>query len=170
MQIRKSVFLLCPSRDLFAVLMMSCDVIDVACDDVMSHALVMMSSCMYLLTAPHLSRDGLRNVFMNVNTSNLSLLCIWLNIPDDKSNDAITAADHYYQSTQPRKVRELIFSLDRIGDTALADSVMDCAEPPAGMYVHSVHVTFYCTVHVIICCVKNFAIYICTLDCYFRND
>ena len=91
---------------------------------------------MYLLTAPHLSRERLRNVFMN--TSNLWGLCIKLPIPDDKRNNAITAADHYYQSTQPRKVRDLIYWLDVIGDTALADSVMDCAEPPAGnVYVTS---------------------------------
>ena len=95
---------------------------------------------MYLLTAPHLSRNGLRNVFMN--TSNLCYLCNSLSIPDDKRNDAITIADHYYQRTWPRKVRDLIFELDWIGDTALADSVMDCAEPPAGMYVHSVHVAY----------------------------
>ena len=95
---------------------------------------------MYLLTAPHLSRERLRNVFMN--TRYLSHLCSCLPIPYDKRNDAITAADHYYQSTQPRKVRRLIFYLDWIGDTALADSVMDCAEPPAGMYVHSVHVAY----------------------------
>ena len=100
--------------------------------------LVIMSSC--LLTAPHLSRDRLRNVFSN--TSDLSDLCDYLSIPDDKRNDAITITDHYYQSTQPRKVRRLIFHLDWIGDTGLADSVMDCAEPPAGMYVHSVHVAY----------------------------
>ena len=93
---------------------------------------------MYLITAPHLSRERLRNVFMN--TSDLRSLCFFLS--DDKRNDAITAADHYYQSTLPRKVRELIYWLDDIGDTALADSVMDCAEPPAGMYVHSVCVAY----------------------------
>ena len=95
---------------------------------------------MYLITAPHLSRDRLRNVFMN--TSDLSLFCGYLDIPDDRRNDAITAADHYYQSTEPRKVRRLISWLDMFGDTALAESVMDCAEPPAGMYVHSVHVAY----------------------------
>ena len=71
-----------------------------------------------------------------MNISNLWGLCIKLSIPDDKRNDAITAADHYYHSTLPRKVRDLIYWLDVIGDTALADSVMDYAEPPAGMYVH----------------------------------
>ena len=109
-------------------------------DDVIHVHWCMMSSCMYLLTAPHLSRERLRNVFMN--TSDLSRLCICLSIPDDKWNDAITAADHCYQSTLPRKVRRLIYWLDDIRDTALADSVMDCAEPPAGMYVHSVHVAY----------------------------
>ena len=32
------------------------------------------------------------------------------------------------------KMRRMIFFLDNIGDTALAESVMDYAEPPAGMY------------------------------------
>ena len=79
---------------------------------------------------------------MFMNTSDFSRLCTLLSIPHDKRNDAITAADHYYQSTWPRKVRQLIFELDYIGDTALADSVMECAEPPAGMYVQSVHIPY----------------------------
>ena len=29
----------------------------------------------------------------------------------------------------------MVFWLDRIGDTALADTVMECAEPPAGMCI-----------------------------------
>ena len=33
------------------------------------------------------------------------------------------------------KMREMIFYLDDMGDTALAESVMDYAEPPAGMTV-----------------------------------
>ena len=32
------------------------------------------------------------------------------------------------------KMRRMIFFLDNIGDTALAESLMDYAEPPAGMY------------------------------------
>ena len=130
--------LLRPSRDLFAALMMSCDIIlfYFACYDVISHSLVLVSSC---LTAPHPSRNCLRNVFMN--TSDITRLFIQLPIPYDKCKDAITAADFYYQCTEPRKVRELIYWLDCIGDTALADSVMDCAEPPAGM-THSVHVAY----------------------------
>ena len=35
------------------------------------------------------------------------------------------------------KGRRIIWYLDFNGDTALADSVMDCAEPPPGMYVHT---------------------------------
>ena len=34
-------------------------------------------------------------------------------------------------------MRRMIWCLDYDGDTALADSVMDCAEPPPGMYVHT---------------------------------
>ena len=29
----------------------------------------------------------------------------------------------------------MVYSLDYNGDTALADSVMECAEPPAGIYI-----------------------------------
>ena len=97
-------------------------------------SLVMMSSS--LLTAHHLSKDRLRNVFMN--TSHLSNLCIDLSIPDDIKRDVVNVTEYYHKSTQPRKVRKLIFYLDWNGDTALADSVMDCAEPPAGMYIQSV--------------------------------
>ena len=38
-------------------------------------------------------------------------------------------------SGDPMKGRKMVFNLDEIGDTSLAESVMDCAEPPAGMYI-----------------------------------
>ena len=66
---------------------------------------------------------------------NLGVLCIRLNIPDDKRNNAASASEHFIQSTEPMKVRKMIFCLDLNGDTALADTVMECAEPPAGMYM-----------------------------------
>ena len=75
-----------------------------------------------------------------MNTRYLSSLCHWLSIPDD---DAITAADHYYQSTRARKVRRLIFCLDMSEETALANSLMDCAEPLAGMYCIYTLYTFH---------------------------
>ena len=97
-----------------------------------------------LLTALPLSEGHLENVFEN--TRHLSLLCSGLNIPDYKSPAAGAVAIEYYRrSTQPRKVRKMIYWLDYIGETALADSVMECAEPPAGMcismfmYVASLH-------------------------------
>ena len=78
----------------------------------------------------------LRKIFQK--TSDLSELCDWLSIPPENSTSAVSAADYYNQSTKPRKVRKLIYELDFIGDTALADSVMDCAELPAGMtFVHT---------------------------------
>ena len=90
----------------------------------------MMSSS--LLTALPLSKGHLKNVFEN--TSHLRGLCIGLSIPDDKRTVA-GAVEYYIQSTQPRKGREMVYWLDDIGDTALADSVMECAEPPAGMCI-----------------------------------
>ena len=90
----------------------------------------MMSSS--LPTALPLTSEKARNVFEN--TSDLGRLCFALNIPDDKRNNAACASEHFIQSTLPMKVRKMIWSLDFDGDTALADTVMECAEPPAGMY------------------------------------
>ncbi|CAI8035611.1 hypothetical protein GBAR_LOCUS19953, partial [Geodia barretti] len=74
------------------------------------------------------SKATIRKVFEN--TSDLSLLCICLSIPDDK-RDVDSAVEYYVQSTDPMKMRNMIFSLDEIGETALADSLMEYAEPPA---------------------------------------
>ena len=87
-----------------------------------------------ILTALPLSKERLKNIFEN--TSDLDLLCSWLHIPGDKRTVS-DAVEYYYQSTNPLKTRKLILWLDQFGDTALADSVMDCAEPPPGMYVHT---------------------------------
>ena len=108
--------------------------IDVICitSDVISYDVIIS-----LLTALHLSKDRLRNVFMN--TSDLSHLCGNLSIPRDIKRDVVNVTEYYHKSTHPRKVRELIFYLDFNGDTALADSVMDCAEPPAGMYIYNLY-------------------------------
>ena len=93
-----------------------------------------------LFTALPPSKATLRNVFQN--TSRLSTydhgyvryhgLCDYLNIPYDKW-DVDSATEYYSNSTDQRKMRKMIFSLDEVGDTALADSVMEFAEPPAGM-------------------------------------
>ena len=76
------------------------------------------------------SKAALRKVFEN--TSDLSLLCNCFFIPRDKW-DVDSAVECYVQSTDPIKMRKMIFWLDRIGDTVLADSLMEYAEPPAGM-------------------------------------
>ena len=89
-----------------------------------------------LFTALPPSKATLRNVF--ANTSRLSGnilrlgLCDYLNIPGDK-RDVDIATEYYSNSTDQRKMRKMIFRLDEMGDTALADSVMEFAEPPAGM-------------------------------------
>ena len=93
--------------------------------------IVMMSSS--LPTALPLTPEKARYVFMN--TRNLGVLCVHLNFPVDKRNNAASASEHFMQSKQPMKVRTMIWTLDFIGDTALADTVMECAEPPAGMYM-----------------------------------
>ena len=86
-----------------------------------------------LPTALPLTPEKSRNLFEN--TSNLGDLCLYLNIPVDKWNNAASASEHFIQSTEPMKGRKMVFYLDGYGDPALADTVMECAEPPAGMYM-----------------------------------
>ena len=92
---------------------------------------VMMSSS--IPTALPLTPEKARFVFEN--THDLEVLCGFLNIPGDKRNNAASASEHFIQSTEPMKARKMVFWLDWYGDTALADTVMECAEPPAGMYM-----------------------------------
>ena len=89
-------------------------------------------SVVFLLTAPPPSKVVLSNVFKN--TADLNKLCSYFTIPDDK-RDVDSAVEYFARSTDPVKMRKMIFKLDDIGDTALAESVMDYAEPPAGMTV-----------------------------------
>ena len=71
-------------------------------------------------------------------TKNLNVLCSYLNIPYDKRGSAASAAEHYvHHSTRSNKVRWMIHWLDVMEEPGLADSVMECAEPPAGVYVSS---------------------------------
>ena len=83
-----------------------------------------------LLTALPPSKATLRNVFEN--TRNLNHLCYWLHIPDDK-RDVDSAVEYFAQDTDQMKMRNMIWELDNMGHTTLADSVMEFAEPPAGM-------------------------------------
>ena len=98
------------------------------CSSVCGCVLVMMSSS--LPTAITLSHRHIKIVFDN--TTDLDRLSRNLHIPSDKRNPA-SAADYYKNSTEPRKARSLVYWLDYVGDTSLAESVMECAEPPAGM-------------------------------------
>ena len=84
---------------------------------------VLIKKLLSHLTALSLSKDHLRNVF--ANTSNFIHLCTELFIPDGKRAVVYATEYYYHVSKEPRKIRKLIFSLDKIGDTALADSVMD---------------------------------------------
>ena len=89
---------------------------------------VMMSSSLH--TAPS---ENARRIFEN--TSDLRQLCINLQIPDNNATSAASATEHFLWSTEPMKVRKMVYYLDDIGDTALADTVMKCAEPPAGIHM-----------------------------------
>ena len=90
-----------------------------------------------LFTALPPSKATLRNVFRNTSylfSGNVFSpgLCNHLNIPSDKW-DVDSATEYYSNSTDQRKMRKMIFRLDFMEDTALADSVMEFVEPPAGM-------------------------------------
>ena len=85
-----------------------------------------------LLTVVPLSVDKVQALFEK--TSNLAELCSHFGIPDDKWGDAATAAEYYVNNdTGSRGWRWLIWCLDYIGDTDLANSIMEYAEPPEGV-------------------------------------
>ena len=91
-----------------------------------------------LLTVTPFTMDNVRLIFEK--TRNLQELCVNLGIyhliPRDKRGDAAAAAE--FCVTQRRNWRRIIWNLDGIGDTALAESIMDRAEPPAGVWcVHA---------------------------------
>ena len=85
-------------------------------------------------TALPLTPEKAINVFEN--TRYLNNLYSDLNIPYSKRENVVSAAEHFMQSTEPMKVRKMIFYLEWYEDTALADTVMECAEPPAGIAIH----------------------------------
>ena len=97
--------------------------------------LVVMSSSLPTvvpLTTGHVTR-------VMEKTKDFNYLCELLDIPKDKRGSAASAAEYYvHHSTQPRRVRYMIYILDELmKEPGLADSVMECAEPPAGVCVSS---------------------------------
>ena len=90
-----------------------------------------------LLTATPFTVDNVRPIFEK--TRDLKGLCYELFIPPDKRTNAATAAEWYVNHPRgARTWRRMIWGLDRTGDTSLADSIMDRAEPPAGVWcVHA---------------------------------
>ena len=84
------------------------------------------------LTVTPLTVDSVKEVFKN--TRFLNGLHSWLSIPHDKRSDVATAAEYYVNHSRVyRRGRQIIWCLDQIGDTVLADSIMSCAEPSTGM-------------------------------------
>ena len=99
----------------------------------------MMSSS--FLTVVPITVENVRPVLEK--TSNLYRLCDNLLIPDNKCDDAATAADYFVNHvTQYKSWKWIIWELDRIGDTDVAESIMENAEPSAGVW----------TVYFVQCC------------------
>ena len=93
--------------------------------------LVVMSSSLPTvvpLTTGHVTR-------VMEKTKDFNELCYLLDIPKDKCGSAASAADYYvHHSTRSRRVRLMIYTLDYyMAEPGPADSVMECAEPPAGV-------------------------------------
>ena len=91
---------------------------------------VSVLSILCFLTAFPPTKAILKDIFKR--TSDLDSLCGCLEIPDYESESA--AAEYFAQNSDPTKVRNMIFWLDWNGDTVLADTMMEYAEPPAGNF------------------------------------
>ena len=99
----------------------------------------MMSSS--LLTVVPITVENVRPVLEK--TSDLNGLCIYLGIPFNKRDDAATAADYFVNhATRYKSWKRIINGLDRNGDTDVAESIMENAEPSAGVW----------TVYFVQCC------------------
>ena len=99
----------------------------------------MMSSS--LLTVVPITVENVRSVLEK--TSNLKRLCGYLDIPANKRDAAATAADYFVNhATQYRSWKRIIWGLDCIDDTDVAESIMENAEPSAGVW----------TVYFVQCC------------------
>ena len=86
----------------------------------------MMSSS--LLTVVPFTVENVRPVLEK--TRNHHNLCHYLLIPVNKRDDAATAADYFVNhATQRRSWKWIIWDFDRIGDTDVAESIMENAEP-----------------------------------------
>ena len=76
-------------------------------------------------------------------TSKLKRLCRGLGIPYNKRDAAATAAYYFVNhDTQYKSWKLIIWGLDDIGDTDVAESIMENAEPSAGVW----------TVYFVQCC------------------
>ena len=87
-----------------------------------------------LLTVVPITVENVRPVLEK--TRNLNYLCIHLEIPAYKRDDAATAADYFvnHVTTQRRSWKWIIWGLDYIDDTDVAESIMENAEPSAGVW------------------------------------
>ena len=57
----------------------------------------------------------------------------YLAIPSDLHNNPPSAADWWLKQGRDQRWRSIIFSLDRDGETGIADELMPYSEPPSGV-------------------------------------
>ena len=96
-----------------------------------------------LLTVVPITVENVRPVLEK--TRNLNDLCFYLGIPDNKRDDAATAADYFVNEvTQCKSWNWIILRLDEIGDTDVAESIMENAEPSAGVWMLPVTMFYTC--------------------------
>ena len=57
-----------------------------------------------------------------------------LGIPSEHPNDPSSAADWWMKNAKDRRWRRIIYELDRLGETEIADELMPYSEPPPGAW------------------------------------
>jgi len=57
----------------------------------------------------------------------------WLGIPEEHFTDPLSAASWWVRHGKDRRWRKIIYHLDHVGETGLADELMPYSEPPSGV-------------------------------------
>ena len=57
----------------------------------------------------------------------------YLGIPDVYRTNPLTAAEWWIRNSKEKRWRSIIYNLDMVGQTAIADELMPYSEPPSGV-------------------------------------
>ena len=57
----------------------------------------------------------------------------WLGIPEEHFTDPLSASSWWIRHGEDRRWRKIIFRLDDVGETEIADELMPYSEPPSGV-------------------------------------